>query len=239
MIVCLPKRDVLENNNLFNCNLNSLKNFFPPTPFPDPKETNIFNISDYLNPNNTMKYIDKFNEDMKKVGKFRMENLYLEMVNIDLGIPIKDIIDEPIPKFIFDRYYNNIMVYKDSKNVSSKEIEFTIDKLYEYQLLSDKNLTFAKDELKRMRLSTTFMNKRLIKDDKNRFGGANNKSIAYYTGYLRFILETYENYISDKTLVSSQIYISLAYHLKEFFDDTNYPIPHKLFKLIEKEKIFI
>ena len=236
MLIFIPKKEAIENNNLFNCNLNSLKEFFPPHPFPLPKETTLYNISDYLNPNNNYDYIRSFKHDMELVGNFKIERLYYEIMKKDLGISFDDIPICPPAKLMFDLYYKDISEKADTNTVSEEKINDMSNMIYMYYLLADKNLSHAKDELKRMRLSVTAMNKRLIKQDNKSLFGRNNKSILEYTKYLRFILETYELYITDKTTVSKQIYLRIARHLEEYYD-SKHLIPDKLSMLLKEDII--
>lgn len=202
MLITLPNPEVLDNNNIFNCNLNTLDKFFPPEDFANPKDIKYYNIGFYLK--NSREYIDKFKND-KIRNIYCVSKLYYNMMKEDIGIgeeylkPIKPI------KAMIRFGYDNITIHSKSSEVCHNYIDELIDKMLNYVLLSDKNLAFTKDELKRMRLSVTAMNKRLYKDAKYYEIDA----ILELYKYFRFCLDEYQLYMEDKTQAANSIYFSI------------------------------
>lgn len=232
MLIYVPKKEVIENNNLFNCNLNTLEAFFPPSPFPLPRDTNLYSITDYFNPNNTPKYIKKFHDDRKRVGPFKIPKMYFDMMEKDLGIKLDKIPDIQPANFMFERYYDDILEQKDTCDLTKDEIRNICNTLFEYYIMADKNLGYAKLQLKGMRASVTAMRKRLDKQ-----GPSYKNAIYEYRCYLKSILDLYEKYIGDKTIACKQIYLHLSRYVADYYTRTNSFPPDNLLVLMNDDII--
>lgn len=233
MIITLPNPEALRDNNIFNCNLNTLKKFFPPEGFPDPRNINYYNIGFYLK--NSDEYIRRF-EDEKSVNRLGFSKLYYKMMEEDIGINeeyLKPI--NPIKAMI--RFgYEDVVIHVQSSSVDKEYIDKLIERLLNYGLLSNKNLAFAKDELKRMRLSITAMQKRVCKVCDNDSIELIDKLVEYF----RFCLDEYQTYIKNKFQAENNIYYNILSSVsKDYLKLYNY-IPSALDKYLkEPNKIII
>lgn len=219
-----------EKDNLFNCNLNTLKEYFPIKGFPGPKDIKtIYDISYLLTPNIFAIYEQIFNNSMSDVDKYHNSKLYYYIMNSDLGLDIKPgVHPESMCRLMYKIYMDSAVKHIDADEVSEEEINEIIDNLYIYQLMADKNLSHAKDELKRKRLSVTAMEKRLYKSDKNCTNNNYTEQISKLVNYYRFVLLTYQQYIEDKTWVAKEIYKELLKLIRLYILDFDKVSPDRL-----------
>lgn len=227
MIVTLPKQEYLNNNNIFNCNMDTLKKFFPPEDFSNPKYIKYYNLGFYLK--NSKEYMDKFHDEETR-NEHCISKLYYKMMEEDIGIGeeyLKPI--NPVKAMI--RYgYEDITVHLPSTELEQSYIDESIKVLLNYVLLSDKNLAFAKDELRRMRLSVTAMGKRLNKECKY----SENEAVSELVRYFRFCLDEYQSYMEDKTQAANSIYYAILDSISKDYLKMYHYIPFDLEKYLRK-----
>lgn len=235
-IVLLPLSSFYDDN-IFNCNLNTLKKFFPIEDFPLPKDTKYINYIPWFFGIEYDMYDKMFKDKMSIVDKFKNSRLFYDFMEKDLGIyRFIDIGLSPVHYMYSTKYNNSIVQIDDSEEVNKSYIESAIDKMYEYYLLSDKNLSHAKDELKRMRMSTTAMGKRLMKDSKFKYNGIYDDKVIMLSNYYKFVLKTYQLYMEDKTTVAKRICKDHIVLLNRYYIDMGLPIPNKLERLNDMVK---
>lgn len=229
MLITLPNPKALNNNNIFNCNLNTLKRFFPPEGFSNPKDTKYYNIGFYLK--DSKDYIDKFNND-KIRDRYGISNLYYKMMEEDIGTGLEYLKPTRPVKAMIRYGYDDVVIHLQSSEVYQNYINELIERLLNYVLLSDKNLAFAKDELRRMRLSVTAMNKRLHKDAKYYEADA----ILELVKYFRFCLDEYQTYMEDKTQAANSIYFAILDNVSKDYLKLYHYIPYDLETYLRKAR---
>lgn len=201
--ISLPNMDNDNSiNNIFNCNLDTLENFFPPEGFEMPKDITYLKLGFYIT--HYEEYRDRFDKEILiPVDKFRNTELYYKFMKDDLGLDRDPNYPKAPLKYMYEQFklhtytpYSEVTDDLRSKEASIKR------KMNEYIILADKNIIFAKDQLKRMRSSVTAMDKRL----KKQCSYENLYMITDLTRYFRKTLDIYQDYISDKTEVAKRLY---------------------------------
>lgn len=202
-MISLPNMDNDNSiNNIFNCNLDTLENFFPPEGFEMPKDITYLKLGFYIT--HYEEYRDRFDKEILiPVDKFRNTELYYKFMKDDLGLDRDPNYPKAPLKYMYEQFklhtytpYSEVTDDLRSKEASIKR------KMNEYIILADKNKIFAKDQLKRMRSSVTAMDKRL----KKQCPYENLYMITDLTRYFRKTLDIYQDYISDKTEVAKRLY---------------------------------
>lgn len=242
----IPNDSRFNDNHLFNCSTNSLSKFFPPEGFQNPKDVRgIVDITEYLA--NFKDYEAKFNEDMKEIDQFGNSNIYYGFMEDDLGIVYDTIEDKTLNPIrimyrhncdnLFRKIYPIYLdIFIDDLNSYMKEVLY---KLYYYGNGANSARSFAKDEIKRMRLSVTALSKRLNKSIEKtlRLDGECTtilkEKIDVLIKYYRFILMVYEQYINDKIFVVQYIYNSLVDTLGEYYIREEIPFPIELCNMVK------
>ncbi len=237
--IYIPKGSIdYENNELLNCNLNTLKDFFPIKGFPLPKDTKILTISWYFLPDNYNSIKEQYKIYKSPADKYNNNELYYDFIleDLDLGRQQKG---EELPpvRYIYRSKINDYIYKTDSNDINLNDINNIIERLYIYNLMAEKNLSHARDELRRMRISITAMWKRLKREDDKIYKSYYREKINTLVKYNKFILDTYQYYMEDKTLVAKEIYKHLVNLLIRYHKDRDILIPDKLSNMIKGDEI--
>lgn len=202
-IINLPDMESENSiNNIFNCNLDTLENFFPPEGFEAPKNITYLKLGFYIT--HYDEYKEKFDKEILiPVDKFRNTELYYKFMKDDLGLD-RDLNYPKAPlKYMYEQFkLHTYTPYNESTDDFHSKAIFIKRKMDEYILLADKNKIFAKDQLKRMRSSVTAMDKRL----KKQCLYENLYMMTDLVRYFRKTLDIYQDYIADKTTVAKKLY---------------------------------
>ena len=202
-IICLPDMEGENSiNNIFNCNLDTLENFFPPEGFEAPKDITYLKLGFYIT--HYDEYKEKFDKEILiPADKFRNTELYYKFMKDDLGLDRDPNYPKAPLKYMYEQFKIHTYVpYSESIDIFHfKALSIKI-KMDEYILLADKNKIFAKDQLKRMRSSVTAMDKRL----KKQCPYENLYMMTDLVRYFRKTLDIYQDYIADKTTVAKKLY---------------------------------